>query len=70
MISSRSLDPKRRPSAPIAEAFLAVVLIDHALRHRAQNADAAGTVGAIPAVARDRPREAGQRLEDPDPLEA
>ncbi|MBH5905760.1 chorismate synthase, partial [Neisseria meningitidis] len=24
---------------PIAEAMLALVLIDHALRHRAQNAD-------------------------------
>jgi len=26
---------------PIAEAMLALVLIDHALRHRAQNADVA-----------------------------
>ena len=26
-------------AAPIAEAMLALVLIDHALRHRAQNAD-------------------------------
>ena len=28
-------------AAPIAEAMLALVLIDHALRHRAQNADVA-----------------------------
>ena len=26
-------------AAPIAEAMLALVLMDHALRHRAQNAD-------------------------------
>jgi chorismate synthase len=26
-------------ATPIAEAMLAIVLMDHALRHRAQNAD-------------------------------
>jgi len=59
-------------ATPIAEAFLAVVLIDHALRHRAQNSDVQHGVGAISAQA-----PAGQggpatapRLEDPDPAEA
>src|SRR5207253_7252978 len=35
-------------ATPIAEAFLALVLIDHALRHRAQNAEVNERVGAIP----------------------
>nr|HPG63215.1 chorismate synthase [Casimicrobium sp.] len=35
-------------ATPIAEALLALVLIDHALRHRAQNAD---VVVATPKVA-------------------
>jgi chorismate synthase len=34
-------------ATPIAEAFLALVLIDHALRHRAQNADVQERVKAI-----------------------
>jgi chorismate synthase len=58
-------------ATPIAEAFLALVLIDHALRDRAQNSDVAGGVKAISSHARDSKtstREA--RLEDPDPLEA
>ena len=33
------LDAVEMLAAPIAEAMLALVLIDHALRHRAQNAD-------------------------------
>jgi chorismate synthase len=35
-------------AAPIAEAMLALVLMDHALRHRAQNADVQLAVPAIP----------------------
>jgi chorismate synthase len=35
-------------AAPIAEAMLALVLIDHALRHRAQNGDVTLPVPAIP----------------------
>ncbi len=32
-------------ATPIAEAMLALVLIDHALRHRGQNADVAPRLG-------------------------
>ena len=35
-------------AAPIAEAMLALVLVDHALRHRAQNADVRVSTPAIP----------------------
>ena len=35
-------------ATPIAEAMLALVLIDHALRHRGQNADVAHTVLPVP----------------------
>jgi chorismate synthase len=35
-------------ATPIAEAMLALVLIDHALRHRGQNADVAHTVPPVP----------------------
>ena len=38
-------------ATPIAEAMLALVLIDHALRHRAQNADVATGTPEIPALA-------------------
>jgi chorismate synthase len=59
-------------ATPIAEAFLALVLIDHALRHRAQNADVEQHAPDIPAQA---PKERGKAskspvLEDPDPAEA
>jgi chorismate synthase len=60
-------------ATPIAEAFLALVLIDHALRHRAQCADAKEAMQMVPgAVARNRGKSdaAGKKLEDPDPLEA
>ena len=57
-------------ATPIAEAFLALVLIDHALRHRAQNADAKERVKAIPAAAKKKGKGEGRKLEDPDPLEA
>ncbi len=36
-------------ATPIAEAMLALVLIDHALRHRAQNADVVSPMKSIPA---------------------
>ncbi len=59
-------------ATPIAEAMLAIVLMDHALRHRAQNADVVVTTPRIPASA---PRDAGGRapraaVDDPDPDEA
>ncbi|AVP58257.1 chorismate synthase [Pulveribacter suum] len=38
-------------AAPIAEALLALVLMDHALRHRAQCGDVRQAVGPIPASA-------------------
>ena len=57
-------------ATPIAEAFLALVLIDHALRHRAQNADVKERVRAVPALASGASRAEGEHLEDPDPLEA
>ena len=38
-------------ATPIAEAMLALVLMDHALRHRAQNADVVSTTPRIPGQA-------------------
>jgi chorismate synthase len=58
-------------ATPIAEAFLALVLVDHALRHRAQNADVEHRIAAIPAQAPGGAKPAGApMLEDPDPAEA
>jgi chorismate synthase len=58
-------------ATPIAEAFLALVLADHALRHRAQNADVEHRAAAIPAQAPVAAKPAGApMLEDPDPDEA
>ena len=61
-------------ATPIAEAMMAVVLMDHALRHRAQNAD---VTTATPRIARRRradvDREATRAappVDDPDPDEA
>ncbi len=60
-------------ATPIAEAMLAIVLMDHALRHRAQNAD---VVVATPKIAAAAPHEAaaerrrGTAIDDPDPDEA
>src|SRR5947207_358627 len=48
-------------ATPIAEAFLALTLIDHALRHRAQNADVVDGVGAIPAKASRAAASEGQK---------
>ncbi len=58
-------------ATPIAEAFLALVVTDHALRHRAQNGDVGEAVRPIPASAsRPAPVVRQAALEDPDPLEA
>jgi len=38
-------------ATPIAEAMLAIVLMDHCLRHRAQNADVSSVTPVIPAQA-------------------
>jgi len=60
-------------ATPIVEAMLALVLMDHALRHRAQNADVATSTPRIAAqapadvVARHRTLAA---VDDPDPDEA
>ena len=60
-------------ATPIAEAMLALVLIDHALRHRAQNADVAC---ATPRIAAQAPKDAVAKartsgaVDDPDPDEA
>ena len=60
-------------ATPIAEAMLALVLIDHALRHRAQNADVVCETPKLAAQASaDRigaPRAAGA-IDNPDPDEA
>jgi chorismate synthase len=57
-------------ATPIAEAFLALVLADHALRNRAQNADVHSTIQSIPAMANRQKSGEEQTFEDPDPLEA
>ena len=60
-------------ATPIAEAMLALVLMDHALRHRAQNADVVRTTPTVPAQAPadivDALRQAAA-VDDPDPDEA
>jgi len=43
-------------ATPIAEAMLALVVMDHALRHRAQNADVRIAVPPLPAAAPGAPR--------------
>jgi chorismate synthase len=60
-------------ATPICEAMLALTLMDHALRHRAQNADVnTGT----PAIAAQAPQSVIDQLraaapaENPDPDEA
>ncbi|MEO6749295.1 MAG: chorismate synthase [Casimicrobiaceae bacterium] len=60
-------------ATPIAEAMLALVLIDHALRHRAQNAD---VTTATPRIAAQAPADVvaklarGAAIDDPEPDEA
>ena len=66
-------------ATPIAEAMLALVLMDHALRHRAQNADVACTTPKIPGEIDHRegreesPSDSDLKVElteDPEPDEA
>jgi chorismate synthase len=59
-------------ATPIAEAMLALVLMDHALRHRAQNADVTTTTPRIAAQAPQGslPGRGGAAVDDPDPAEA
>ena len=60
-------------ATPIAEAMLAIVLMDHALRHRAQNADVAVDTPRIAAQAGDdvvARLRAGKAVDDPEPDEA
>ena len=60
-------------ATPIAEAMLAIVLMDHALRHRAQNAD---VTTATPKIAAQAPAgviaelKRATPVDDPDPDEA
>jgi chorismate synthase len=60
-------------ATPICEAMLALTLIDHALRHRAQNA---GVKSATPVIAAQAPQGVIEKLraaaaaENPDPDEA
>jgi chorismate synthase len=53
-------------ATPICEAMMALTLIDHALRHRAQNAD---VVTATPRVAAQAPAEVIAKLREPAPVE-
>ena len=65
-------------ATPIAEAMLALILMDHALRHRAQNADVACTTPRIGKVGHRASQEDGPSdsdakeglAEDPEPDEA
>jgi chorismate synthase len=60
-------------ATPICEAMMALTLIDHALRHRAQNADVVCDTPRIPAQAPDdvvAKLRAASSVEDPDPDEA
>ena len=60
-------------ATPIAEAMLALVLADHALRHRAQNADVSSDTPAIAAQASQEAiarLRANTSLENPDADEA
>ena len=64
-------------ATPIAEAMLALVLIDHALRHRAQNADVVCATPKIPAQAKKKSSAAQAKnpakpkpTENPEPDEA
>jgi chorismate synthase len=58
-------------ATPIAEAMLALVLMDHALRHRAQNAEVRTTTPRIAAKApAGAARQDAPAANDPDPDEA
>ena len=59
-------------ATPIAEAMLALVLMDRALVHRAQNGDVKSATPRISAhaTAGERPEKAAVATDDPDPSEA
>ncbi|MEW5887905.1 MAG: chorismate synthase [Pseudomonadota bacterium] len=57
-------------ATPVAEAMLALVLMDHALRHRAQCADVVCLTPRIPAAAPEARGPAGVVVDDPEPDEA
>ena len=60
-------------ATPIAEALLAIVLMDHALRQRAQNADVVTLTPKIPAQAPAKiivALKSATALDNPDPSEA
>ena len=60
-------------ATPIAEAMMALVLMDHALVHRAQNADVKTSTPKIPASAKKTSRaskSSGPAKVNPDPDEA
>jgi chorismate synthase len=57
-------------AAPIAEALLALVLIDHALLQRAQNGDVVVATPKLPAMAAVGGAVVGAKVENPDPSEA
>jgi chorismate synthase len=58
-------------ATPIAEAMLALVLMDHALRHRAQNADVRTSTPRIAAQApANTERKDAPSANNPDPDEA
>jgi chorismate synthase len=59
-------------ATPIAEAMLALVLMDHSLRHRAQNADVVTATPKIAARGQDEkaPLRGTSAVDDPDPAEA
>jgi chorismate synthase len=60
-------------ATPIAEAMLALTLMDHALRHRAQNADVECATPRVAALAPEAVMEklrAASAVENPEPDEA
>jgi chorismate synthase len=60
-------------ATPIAEAMLALTLMDHALRHRAQNADVECPTPRLAAMAPQQviaQLRAAERVENPEPDEA
>ncbi len=57
-------------ATPIAEAYLALVLMDHALLHRAQNADVVPPTPAVPAAAGNSKSPPAKRAADHDAEEA
>ncbi len=88
-LDRRSIDKEGRPvivnthgrhdpcvgirATPIAEAMLAIVLMDHALRHRAQNANVVTVTPKLAALAPAAVRAELQRasaVDDPEPDEA